>query len=323
MNVISRILFLSPLLVWIYSYPVPDISAVSFCFDHNCLKKSIQHANLQGSLIAGIVSFNFDEDGYLSTYLGWLMHILGDVKGSVHFVALQAVQPSSSEVAEFRSDDAVVYSSLFMLSILPPCSIFIAMEHGFSSFGMRNLNSAALQFGLQSVIIFHINHEQPWIVDAHTREKETNGIMYDFIFDKVEKLAASYSRFKLVFRNYYFDPLVASSIYVPVGVPMYSYIIGNRTEPAAIKLASQRRHFCLFTGRVLYSSTITHEHAGERQELWEMKNKIRECEFLTGTDELKDYHTHGYEDYIAAMADTIFSPCPVKQYLLNSFRNCL
>jgi hypothetical protein len=88
---------------------------------------------------------------------------------------------------------------MFFLDRMPWMSAYIAMEHGFSSFGVRNL-AVASSVGVGPTIVLHLNHEQPWTV-AETADVAKN----DFTFNTTAELIEAYRIHPLVLRNYYYE----------------------------------------------------------------------------------------------------------------------
>lgn len=292
-------------------FPVPSLAKSIFCFNLECIDNAINDVIAEKSVIAAVVSFDIANDSYLSTYLGWWMHILGEVKENVNFLAFQPSWLHEKDIQE-----SVTIATLDLLKRLPRNSIFFAMEHGFSSFGAQNVKTAFRQLRCAPQIILHINHEQPWTFQNFSF---TN--VSDFIFSTADELVDSYEEFGTVLRNYYYEPLEATSHYFPVGAPLYSYMIGNKSISFVRnpKRASERRQLCLFTGRLQYSNPITHENHNERNELWKLYNSREQtsstqlsdlCNFTTGSHRENDFHGFTYEDYIEIMAETAFAPCP-------------
>eukprot|EP01040_Poterioochromonas_malhamensis_P005359 gene5359-5746_t len=154
------------------------------------------------------------------------------------------------------------------------------MEHGPSSFGINSFDMLR-DYDIGPVILYHANHEQPWITNLHDNQ-------LDYTYSTIHDLQTAYSKLLVVIRNYYYAPLTPFSQYLPINAPYYSFLLNNQSSPLRPYLripASQRRFKCVFRGRTNYSSRyyentdITSER--QRNILAELANtnQLDECQF--------------------------------------------
>lgn len=158
--------------------------------------------------------------------------------------------PTTVILYQCQENQPIFGAAVEMLSILPEKSVFVAYEHGKSSFSIRNIDVAQSQINLRTSVIYHLNHERPWHVLGHGDDNSL-----DRPFASIDELIQSYARFPLVLRNYYYKPLLQHSTYLPVGPTLVGYVIGNSSSPLfqqSARAASQRGIFCQFRGRLKY-----------------------------------------------------------------------
>ena len=89
-------------------YPIPTFSDSTFCVELSCVVNEIEEAHSKNATIVALVSFDFNKDGYLAYYLGWLMKLLSKISRPPRFLILQA----SSEFPLWTS-------ALALLKLLP------------------------------------------------------------------------------------------------------------------------------------------------------------------------------------------------------------
>ena len=162
---------------------------------------------------------------------------------------------------------------------------------------------------LGGATVLHLNHEQPWQLNDTTSP--------DFIFTSINALKESYRKQKLVIRNYFYELLIDSSFYFPVGPSMYGTVLANSSSQIDFQTpASQRKHLCQFKGRQTYEYALAHEHAWERDELFRLaqRGEVGECVVVPidvftlreGNYQLESNYTR----YIQDLANTAYIPCP-------------
>lgn len=284
------------------SVPAPGILPMMVCFDLECVKGVVEIAQRDEIVLASTMTYDVALDGYLALYTGWLMHMCDNLPFNIYFLLYQKPESEHIHKAAFS----------FMQS-LPRLSIFFLFEHGLSSFGLKNLQIAMESGNVGPFILFHINHEQPWM-----NIPDVKSTSWDALYPSTKHIVEAYRAHPAVFRNYYFDPLVEVSEYFPVGTSFYGYVIGNTSSTiynSRTTRASKRKHFCYFTGRLLYPHRISHEHAREREQLWRLYMQGPEadshgCTLATSDRMDLDFHTLTYEEYAEVMVDTVFALCP-------------
>jgi hypothetical protein len=230
-------------------------------------------------------------------------------------------------------------AAALLFTFLPSKSVFISIQHGPYAFGINHLQQLRIQRGLQPRVIYHLNHERPWCTDPYDN--------LDFMYEDIQQLLDEYSHYDLVFRNYYYSPMIESTspsnmfdsssssnshtnrvIYLPVGVPYYRFILGysqqldggfNSVKADMRLLASQRPLHCFFRGRVDYdfgtraASLLQEEHAIARRELSRLHGagQLDACLVEIHNPLNNKDGRKQYEDYIAVMAKTKYALCPL------------
>lgn len=267
----SVFLFIGLLLAFLQAYPLPDKGKIVVCLDSTCLQTTI--ANIlsvyqeRDVLFVAFASQDFSKDSYLSLYIGWIVDQFDGMPGfkDVFFLL-------------YQSKKGIMDGAVSMISLLPSQSVFIAYEHGFSSFSIYNLEHLKRKTGKGPAVVFHLNHEQPW------EFKNKNSL--DFTFSTLDGLISSYALHPLVIRNYYYQPLLNYSHYYPVGPTLYGYMIANSSsvlQQSQFKLSSERKRFCYFIGRTNYSviraGELTHvpateAHVRDRMELVKLSKEV-------------------------------------------------
>mmetsp|Transcript_1432 Transcript_1432/g.2339 ORF Transcript_1432/g.2339 Transcript_1432/m.2339 type:complete len:590 (+) Transcript_1432:21-1790(+) len=301
-------------------FPTPTHGTKAFCFDLDCVKDTVEAVEevYKDPVIIGMLSHSFVEDSYLAVYMGSILELFD--MPDMTFVVLVLQNPPQASLL----DTAYVY-----IQILPERSIFVSIEHGASSIGMRSLKTLR-SFGVAPRVVLHLNHEQPW---------ETNDpASLNYIFESSNRLSKLYADFDLVMRNYYYTPLLGTSYYLPVGAPNRGFVIRNDTSEiytrSKQRTASQRASFCHFRGRVDYarysvSSTLQPvvevsdelmPHAQERRELLRLAgtDKLGGCN--ASATEMNSFEARlgnvaktfisEYLEYMSLLSNTVFVLCP-------------
>jgi len=315
---LNILIFTSTYIALLQSYQLPEFGNVAICsspvqFD-DIMKTLVMVDNL---LIIGIVSDNIAHDSYLTLYLGMILELFD-------FPELPSITVIYEKPANLHINDI----ALHMLSKLPRKSIFVSYEHGKSGFPLRNLEIARKYSRMETAVIYHLNHERPWMTISN--EGETTNTL-DHIYESVDQLIESYSLHPLVLRNYYFEPLLKYSFYLPVGPTLFGHMIGNSTSPihkAKEKKASERTIYCKFKGRTRYDYMIFKEgkqfwnsaddnedHVRERRQLIMLSDADKLGGCVAEEANPPDLRTHDssserYDKYIQLLADTAFAPCP-------------
>lgn len=265
------------------------------CTSRECISNMVDYVQANHGIVAATVSLDLENDPYLLLYLGWMIEVLQKVDRQVYWVIFS--------FGDSNVNDERFHSELnYFLSALPPTSIFLANQHGPSYISVKHLGLLREKYSIGSSIVLHMNHEQPWKVGRRD---------YDYTFDSVSQLVDCYKQFDLVLRNYYYEPLLATSIYFPTGPSRYHVVLGLNNS-IADAIASTRSRFCYFSGRRFYEEQMNHEQANERESLFQLHESSLEFRALCemNSDISHNKHTHDYEEYLDVVADTAFTLCP-------------
>ena len=249
-------------------FPVPENGLVSACTTVQCIMDFVADAERRNQVIVAIPTVSFQYDPYLSLYLGNIIDSLSYYSLSdrqLHYLLFEWTESNITE------------ATLMLMSLLPEKSIFVSYEDGFSAFGIYNMAYTRMKMGLGTAVVFHLNHEQPWVTREFLTQKPTGpvvGLPAESVslpvMESVFALSYYYKTQQTVLRNYYYSPIANDATYFPTGVPFYGYVFGNLSSTINEEIkkpASLRTHFCQFSGRVSYPLGIRHEQAMERTEL--------------------------------------------------------
>ena len=318
-------------------FPAPENGLLSACPSVACLIDFIPEIVRRDHIIVAVASVSFALDPYLSLYLGNVIDTFSASKRQLHYLLFEWHENNMAE------------TMLMLMSLLPEKSIVVVYEDGMSAFGMYNMAYARVKLGLGTAAVLHLNHEQPWVTRESLEQDEATSTAAAAAgggrnettslptMDSLVALSYYYQTQRAVFRNYFYDPIDADTVYFPTGVPFYGNVFGNASSPLVGKFAapaSARRHLCHFTGRVSYPRGVLHAQAGERKELMDLaaRGTLAPCTIDVVPDEeagaalvtddnaqkfisvdngqVLEYHKHTYEEYVALLADTALVLCP-------------
>jgi hypothetical protein len=295
-------------LTGIRTFSFPFEPNVAFLFTSADMRVITSNEIVQQKTVIAMISRDLSTDSYFALYCGNILELFRDLTPDLLYLIYQP---------EPHLD--LLESSIEFISKLPPKSIFINFEHGMSAFGIKNVE-LLIEYGIPTPpIIYHMNHEQPWNI---------NPAVLDFTYSTIDELRQSYAKNALVLRNYYYEPLVSVSQYVPVGCPYSSFSFNNHTSPwrhvkSTIPL-SERQYFCHFRGRFLYNDTsgeqeydrlLLHPDRAWLLKLQSQHNKLQKCTLVNYDLYNLDPQGHFdvievYEDYLKLLSNTIFTLCP-------------
>ena len=335
--------------------PEDPNGTVYLCSDHDCFSRVVRSASVDGGLLITMMVFDFTKDPYIPLYLGWIIHMISDVKEVHHHIVLMepSVFLSQEMIKKINAKgkngsnnnvEQVFFATTTMLTVNELSNsalrwIFVSLEHGDSAYGIKALTSIEelnphLELHMPRVLI-HLNHEQPWTTDQNSQ---------DFTFDSVRSLKDAYSKFSLVIRNYYFEPLheMKNVFFLPLGPSYYGYVLDDKKNEDIP--ASERMALCYFAGRAIYSAGVKNwnnnkeVHFQQRVAFFELakklsdensdangdttkKNKNKEnrgkFEGLNGCGILSEankndgvYGKDEYIQYISRLNTAIFAPAP-------------
>lgn len=268
--------------------------------------------------VLAVASRNISMDSYLVLYLGRFIHWFDNDQFNLSVVLFEKPR-------KLLWTETVV----LLLSQLPPKSIFLSYQHGHSSFGIVPLRQTQLMYNLTPTVVFHLNHEQPWLTPSSTTDNSL-----DITYNSTLELMEAYSHFPHMFRQYYYTALLTTSQYIPMGPPYYGHLLNNPTHihyPLLISLTSQlasiRSTLCLFRGRWKYATkydTNTEDgnkgddkeyNVNDRSMLFALYNQglLNDCVFEEAAVLPGEYANMvaSYEDYIIQIAQAAFILCPL------------
>jgi hypothetical protein len=209
-----------------------------------------------------------------------------------------------------------------VLKHVPQKSLFIMIHDSDYRIDLCLLSIARKYLGQDRAVIFHLNHERPWM------HQEQIGMRASLGHCLTEDLTAVYPTYEYVFRNYYYSDYLNSTEYVPL-LSLQPRMLKTYRNTNGVKPSSQRSHWCRFAGRVNYDNMYevkSHFHR-ERNQFLDLlladgaevmgdsgssaggRGVDRRCTALYDVAG-HDGHKLAYDEYIEFLADTVFAPCP-------------
>lgn len=279
------------------SLPIPDHANHLILLNDDLMESFFDTYDLSDMWIVTMLSGSLEDDAYLPLHMGGIMEATINLP-NVFFIFYQ-----------FSPTNNFVYSLGKFFSKLPDTSIIVSVQHGYNRIQIPYLEYLVQSKIIKPHIIFHLNHEKPW-------EEE---LSLDFIYPTIGELQNAYSSQKLVIRNYYYEPLLGSSLYLPVGVPFRSRTFLNESSRwyrARHKHSLESRNrFCFFKGRLRYNSSVDTKLNDERQSIFSLKlqqNKLQMCtvEVLTERETMSMTAFEAIDQFLEIMVDTVFALCP-------------
>lgn len=174
-------------------FPFTRDERLSVCKNGLCLKGEIEGTKKQNGMIVAMATYNLAVDPYPPLYVGWLLEL---------FPENTKIIIADASALEFWS-----FSRLF-LTLLPVNSIFISFNDGEFIYSLPDINAFKANGTVANFGVFHINNEMPWTPRYNMKETEV---------DAQNHIVQSYAGHPIVFRNYYYAPLLASSVFLPLG----------------------------------------------------------------------------------------------------------
>lgn len=282
------------LLIWSFTtlissvlVPLETSDRFQLCQGQDCLISYTNSIAVGKDIVLCFASFDITYDPYITYYVGWLLDIFRET--SVRIL-----------VSDCNNQDCDMLSRWLMTN-LPNNTIYTYLPHSAFTEDILYLCDIRRQSGFEAPILFHLNDEQPWNHQAHFVDSASSSLV---TLDS--QLVKIYNQFRLVLRNYYYMPLADLSLYVPLGPSYFGWQIGGSAY-SRLKLASERAVWCMFSGRYDYDDPSPH-HV-ERRLLWELAQGGEfPCTVFFGSE--SSLHTLGYYNYLKALSDTVFAPCP-------------
>lgn len=309
MNAILFLLLIALILVNVggkqSGFPFPAVNHLLYIDNEQALRALLLDPFIRSQNIVALYTLSAAADAYLSLYLGWVVDIFDDELDPPLFILYEQEAQESEQMSLFYA-------------MLPPHSIIVSVQHGGVPIRLHSLDYMATTFKDGPKIIYHINHERPWCNNPDDQ--------FDFLYPDTNDLIHVYSKYDLALRNYYYEPLLEDTIYVPVGAPHYGFLLGkdsysNLSDSIAIP-SSQRTKICYFRGRTDYDhgssrgvKLDTEEHVLDRQELLVLfkKGLLPDCEIEEYNPVVENIRTgrEEYEAYINRMITVRFALCPM------------
>jgi len=190
-----------------------------------------------------------------------------------------------------------------MMRLLPSCTSFVLFHcHATSiAFHPHTLVSIRRSHGHEKHVLFHLSHEIAYDIES------TSSWTYN-CYGNESELTSYYKQYDLVVKQYYYDPLLQHSLYLPLGPRDYHELQQIKYQNG-IKLIQQRIYLCTFSGRFSYDIPVPEHH-----ERLEIENLIYSSSFpcliipsgrdIYGTPQLSR------KDYLTLIGDSVFTPCP-------------
>lgn len=169
-------------------------------------------------------------------------------------------------------------------------------------------------FSNNSPVIFHLNHEMPWTTTQI-------GITPEGQLCTSSDLPTVYENYKYVFRNYYHSSFLQSSEYIPLLTKQQRKLQKFRNNNPLIP-SSNRKYWCVFSGRIKYNHTrivesMFHQERDEFLHLITQSHSTSNSQTSPNTqcqayydDNGLDGHKHSFDEYVAILSQTVFTPCP-------------
>jgi hypothetical protein len=299
---------------------LPVVKELFMVGDQATLYHTVQGILSRNRTIVATVSKNVDADLYLALHFGRIMNLFEDTLYNSSFIVFQ--KPLQLTWVE---------TILLMLSHMPPKSIFLSYQHGPSGVGMPPVIDAKRIFGYSPAVVFHMNHERPWVT-AEDLQGDPQKFRIDFTYNITQELADAYEEFPVVFRHYYYAPLLSSAQYIPIQAPFYGHLIDNPENPYYALFeslrttpVSQRAVLCLFRGRLTYANNyLKKEYMKEGSASFQIDDRARliyyhaegglkKCKMEEVNTELEasKNFVQLYEEYMMQLAQAGFVLCPM------------
>jgi hypothetical protein len=278
-------------------------------------------------------SENFEEDPYSSAYVGWLQYLF-QKSGSARSITLDNNEIGAFSPEEYEEEFPVFFLFVDRVIDLPEGLFFDTLVHNLHERVLVTVllhSSVVVNYsllaqerrarGFVAPSIFILNHEQPW----RALEGDTDGLRQrrdsmEMVQD-MRQVTQSYLQQRRVLRNYHFKPLMALSVYVPLG-PVVGAVVGNYTwaaaQPGSWLSWRGRPHVCHFVGRFRYQdSSRYHEQRVLFKALidsqvlpcvYEWNGESPSTKFGQPSGQFKNTRTN--RDFGLLLSQTVFVPCP-------------
>jgi hypothetical protein len=271
-------------------------SEIYFTVDTIEYATEIFHATDLMNKIAIIwVTYDYELDPYLKIYIEYVLEL------TKHLDSVQII---------IRSVENDINLLTQIMKILPEKSVFVIPEDADLRLNLCSLYSTLQLLSRESPIIFHLNHETPWV-------ETMMGYSASGISCSSYQLDEIYSKYRYVFRNYYSNLYQTSSDFVPLLSKQGRSLQQYRKEYPLIK-SSQRENWCIFSGRIKYDhmreiNSIFHADRSLFIDLISTQQYQRppekSCRAYYDNNGL-DGHQHSFTEYMDVLSHSVFTPCP-------------
>lgn len=239
------------------------------------------------------VTYDHEVDPYLKLYVEYVLE-LTKYLDSVHVIIKNP------------DNDASLLPKV--MEILPDKNIFIIVEDADLRINLCSLFATLDYLSRPSPIIFHLNHETPWV-------ESTMGVTPTGHYCSSYLLEDIYKKYLYVFRNYYSILYTSSSDYVPLLSKQMRKLRQYRNQHPLIK-SSQRMNWCIFSGRIKYDHTrvVDSIFRSERLHFIHLISAAtnpgnQKCVAYYNNDGV-DGHQHSFNEYMDVLSQSVFTPCP-------------
>jgi hypothetical protein len=252
--------------------------------------------NLMNKIAIIWVTYDPELDPYLKLYLEYVLELTKELD-CVHLIIRNSI------------NDADMLPQV--IEMIPDKSVLLIIEDADLRLNICSLYSSLLLLSRESPILFHLNHETPWI-DSTMGISATGELCSSFQLDDI------YRHYKYVFRNYFSHLYQSSSDYVPLLSKEGRTLQKFRQENPLLR-SSERENWCVFSGRVKYDHqrevrSIFHAERDHfidliSQSSSESEREERSCRAYYNSDG-HDGHQHSFVEYMSVLSQSVFTPCP-------------
>jgi hypothetical protein len=241
------------------------------------------------------VTYDTEVDPYLKLYVEYVLEL------TQHLDCVHIIIRSSINDLDLLPQ---------VMETIPEKSVFIIIEDADLRLNLCSLYSTLRLLSRPSPIIFHLNHETPWMKTA-MGVSATGEPCSSFQLDEI------YRQYKYVFRNYYSHLYLSSSDYVPLLSKEGRRLKRFRQENPFLR-SSDRENWCVFSGRIKYDHTRAIDSVFHAERLHFINLISRSSEEDPETKSCRAYydnngldgHQHSFEEYMSLLSQSVFTPCP-------------
>lgn len=269
-----------------------DDGSVEICSNENCFHDLVQVSTPKTIFLVGITN-DVTRDSYRGASTPWLLYLFEETKINVKYVLFDTKRLSQERITDV---------AINIFQYFPSRTIWMSMQHT-NGWALDKLLYIRKNAGFLDNYLLHLNHEQPWSKNvSDLRNNQISPGLYGFD----DAFISIYEKFKLVIRQYYYEPFLPYSQFVPLGYATLSW--PKITYKYPILKSSERSYFCILKARFFYHDQSPFHN--ERRELLDMQEKnILPCA-LSKSDSDKKLDDEYFSDYANLLLNTVFIPCP-------------